>query len=250
MRRGECWQCGRLYKHHNVTARHNRGSKCLTNYRLFFKDAAKNSILTLLLRLSVCLPVIASSSIFFFLIIIFCHAWQMLTPPHPPKTSLTPYGLNSQLNLCPFLSPPTPSKGIQASQPAVTQSAAAFGHHWVPRHTHIRQAVCWDGLWHLGSRLSTPCWSHNHVRSILSQSFLPCTPAPSCFKQGSSGLRYPLQISGGSEVSLFLPRLLHLTFPCMFMLSINLFNWPKQIKILFSFVAILLLLDLDISFGN
>lgn len=48
-------------------------------------------------------------------------------------------------------SPPLP-KGIQAPQPAVSQPAAAVGHHWVSSYTHIRQTVCWDGLRHLGWR--------------------------------------------------------------------------------------------------
>lgn len=45
-----------------------------------------------------------------------------------------------------------PPEGIQAPQPAISQPAAAFGHHWVSSYSHIRQTVCRDGLRHLGQR--------------------------------------------------------------------------------------------------
>lgn len=70
----------------------------------------------------------------------------------------------------------SPPKGIQAPQPAVPQPAAAFGHHWVSSHTHIRQTVCWDGLRHLGWRRISSRRSHTSpLLLLLSHSFVPST---------------------------------------------------------------------------
>lgn len=67
----------------------------------------------------------------------------------------------------------SPSKGIQAPKPAVSQPAAAVGHHWVSSYTHIRQTVCRDGLRHLGwrgepgSSLLTSHRSHTSLLHLL-----------------------------------------------------------------------------------
>lgn len=83
----------------------------------------------------------------FFLFILSSHAWVF-------KCSLLIILLIYLIYASPlfifFLS--YPPKGIQAPQPAVSQPAAAFGHHWVSSYTHIRQTVCWNGLRHLGQR--------------------------------------------------------------------------------------------------
>lgn len=132
--------------------------------------------------------------------------------------------------------PPNPSKGLQASQPAVSQSAAAFGHHWVPCDTHIRQTVCWDGLWHLGVCLSAldeaiaiSAPSQPLAPTFSASLYLgPCMSTPTCFKQCSFGLGCSLQISGGSEMAWFWPEYDTLLFPCMFTLFLNLFSWHRH----------------------
>lgn len=80
----------------------------------------------------------------FFLFILISHAWAF-------KCSLRLiFLIYGSLLFIFFLS--YPPKGIQAPQPAVSEPAAAFGHHWVSSYTHIRQTVCWNGLRHLGRR--------------------------------------------------------------------------------------------------
>lgn len=75
-----------------------------------------------------------------------------------------------------FGSPSFP-KGVQASQPAIAQPAAAVGHHWLTGIPHIRQTVHWDELWYIVSPpLSHP--AHLNSFNIPSHSSFFCPPPP------------------------------------------------------------------------
>lgn len=73
----------------------------------------------------------------------------------------------------------SPPEGIQAPQSAISQPAAAFGHHWVSSYSHIRQTVCRDGLRHLGWRRET-CFFSRSQKPYVSLTF-PHSPTHSAF---------------------------------------------------------------------